>query len=275
MSAATLRRLIVIGLIALVGNPAARRPNPRAVPALAVLDARRRLERGGRIRPRARRDALRGRDLDGVCLRRRHPVRRHRRQPAAAAHPDHADGLEPLCGAAGHPLSGLHGVARHRLGIQDRVRLHLWLPADDAGHRRRDPDHRSATAARRAQHGRDAEPAAGSRHHPRGNPDRAVRPARRRRARDRRRGRVGNADLFRRHRLSDLALPHHSRQPACVRRRAAGAGDGDCLQRRDQMDRAQGRRSGRPARAPGRTPRKRSAPAPCSLRPDGGLACST
>ena len=77
------------------------------------------------------------------------------------------------------------------------------------------------------------------RHHPRGDPDRAVGTARRRCARDRRRGGVGNADLFRRHRLPDLALPHHPRQPACLRRRSAGARDGDRLQRRDQMDRAQ------------------------------------
>ena len=62
----------------------------------------------------------------------------------------------------------------------------------------------------------------------------------RRRAGHRRRGGVGNADFVGRHRLPDLALPHHSRQPACVCRRAAGAGDGDRLQRRDQMDRAQG-----------------------------------
>ncbi len=57
--------------------------------------------------------------------------------------------------------------------------------------------------------------------------------------------RVGGAlvivDFLRRHRLSHFALPHHSRQPACLRRGAAGAGDGDCLQCRHQMDRAQGR----------------------------------
>ena len=94
-------------------------------------------------------------------------------------------------------------------------------------------------------------------------------PARRRRAGDRRRGGVGDADLVRRHRLSDLALPHHSRQPACLRRRAAGAGDGDRLQRRDQMDRAQGRDLADRDPAPGSAPPTKSPPAPCSLRPDG------
>ena len=41
-----------------VGSSAARRPYSRTVPALAVLDADRRLERGARIRPRAGGDAL-------------------------------------------------------------------------------------------------------------------------------------------------------------------------------------------------------------------------
>ena len=51
---------------------------------------------------------------------------------------------------------GVHGVARHRLGIQDRLRRHLRLPADHAGDGGGHPDHRSATGAGRAQHGRDA-----------------------------------------------------------------------------------------------------------------------
>ena len=79
-----------------------------------------------------------------------------------------------------------------------------------------------------------------ARHHSGGDPDGVVRTAGRRRAGHRRRGGVGNADLLGRHRLPDFALSHHSRQSACVRRRAPGAGDGDRLQRRDQMDRAQG-----------------------------------
>ena len=84
------------------------------------------------------------------------------------------------------------------------------------------------------------------------DPDRAVGPARRRRAGHRRRRRLGDADLVGRHRLSDLALPHHSRQPACVCRRAAGA----VPWRSPSTPRSAGssarRRSGRPARAAGR-----------------------
>ena len=101
--------------------------------------------------------------------------------------------------------------------------------------------------------GATLEPAADPRHHSGRDPDRAVGPAGRRRAGHRRRRGVGDADLLGRHRLSDFALSHHPRQPACVRRRAPGAGDGDRLQRRDQMDRAQGldladRHPRRPAR---------------------------
>ena len=80
----------------------------------------------------------------------------------------------------------------------------------------------------------------GSRDHSGGHPDGALRPPGRRRARHRRRRRVRNADLVGRHRLPDLALSNHPRQSARLRRGAAGAGDGHRLQRRDQMDRAQG-----------------------------------
>ena len=79
---------------------------------------------------------------------------------------------------------------------------------------------------------------------------------------------LGNADLVGRHRLSDLALPHHPRQPACVCRRAAGARDGDRLQRRDPPARTQGRDlADRHARRPERGGRHRGR-AICSPRPD-------
>src|SRR6185437_2299627 len=84
-------------------------------------------------------------------------------------------------------LSGVHRVAWHRFRIQDRVRLDLWLPPDHVGYRRRHPDHRSTTSARRAQHGGDAEPADHARGHSGGDSHRAVGLADRRRAGDRRR----------------------------------------------------------------------------------------
>ena len=56
------------------------------------------------------------------------------------------------------------------------------------------------------------------RHHPGLDPDRADRPAPRRRADDHRRGGERDAHLGGRHRLSGDALPHHSRLAARVRR---------------------------------------------------------
>ena len=57
------------------------------------------------------------------------------------------------------PLVILYPVFTVWLGIGSESKIafaaHLWLPADHAGDRRRHPDHRSATAAGRAQHGRD------------------------------------------------------------------------------------------------------------------------
>ena len=58
MSSTTLRRLIVIALIVLWEAAAARRAHSRTVPAVAVVDHRRGLERGRRIWPRAGGDAL-------------------------------------------------------------------------------------------------------------------------------------------------------------------------------------------------------------------------
>src|SRR6201991_751500 len=249
-----------------LGSPAAQWPDPGTVPAGAILDAGRRLERGGRIWPRSGGNALRGRGLQDVCVRRRHPARRHCRQPAAPAHADHADGFQSLCRAARDSLSGLHRVARHRLRIQDRVRVALWISADHARDRRRHPDHRSAIAACRAEHGGDAEPAPRPRDHPRRHSNRVVRPSRRRRAGDCRRRGLRNADIFGRHRLSDLALPHHPRQPACLCGRTAGIGHGDYLQRRHPMDRAQSRDLAH--RNPGRRKRRCRNRARCAAASD-------
>ena len=90
----------------------------------------------------------------------------------------------------------------------------------DALDRGRHPHHRSAIAARRAQHGRDAAAADHARDHPGLDPDRADRPAARRRAHHHRRGGVRDAHLGGRHRLSGDALSHHPRQPARVRARS-------------------------------------------------------
>ena len=59
---------------------------------------------------------------DADRLRRRHPRRRAGRRPRAAAQPAAAGVLQPLCGADRDPLSDLHRLVRHRLGIEDRLR---------------------------------------------------------------------------------------------------------------------------------------------------------
>ena len=82
---ATVRWLILVIMLLVRGSCAADRPHPRTVPAVAVEDADRAVERPGRIRPCARRHALRGRVRDADRLRRRHPVRRPRRRLRAAA----------------------------------------------------------------------------------------------------------------------------------------------------------------------------------------------
>ena len=79
------------------------------------------------------------------------------------------------------PLVILYPVFTVWLGIGSESKIAfaaaLRLPADHAVDRRRHPDHRSAAGAGGAQHGRDAEPAAHSRHHPGGDPDGSVGPS--------------------------------------------------------------------------------------------------
>jgi len=98
----------------------------------------------------------------------------------AAARPDHADGMSLYAA----PLVILYPVFTVWLGIGSESKIAFasiygFLPTCS----RPPPEsrHRSANCCLRAQHGGDAEPAAGSRHHPRGYPDRAVGAARRRR----------------------------------------------------------------------------------------------
>ncbi len=169
----------------------------------------------------------------------------------------------------GDPLSGLHGVARHRLGSKIAfASIYGFLPtmlSTAAGIQTIDPQlllaARSMGATLSQRLVRVIIPAAiptvlsGLR--------------------------VGGALVIvgvvvsemlissRRHRLSDLALPHHSRQPACVRRRAAGAGHGGRLQRRDPVDRAQGRDLADRYPAPASARRRDRAAPRCSRRPEG------
>ena len=88
--------------------------------------------------------ALRGRARHADRLRRRHPGRRAGRRHRRAAQPAAAGLLQPLCRADRDPLSDLHRLVRHRLGIQDRLCRHLRLLPGHAVDRRRHPHHRSA-----------------------------------------------------------------------------------------------------------------------------------
>ena len=238
MSSTMLRRLIVMSLIVLWEVL----PRCGLVPELFLPSLSSTLAAGWNDAAEywtgAAGDAVRGRRRHGVRLRRRNPGGRHRRQPAAAAPADHADGVEPLCRAAGDPLSGFHGVARNRAGIQDRIRFDLRFPSDHAGDRGGNPDHRSAIVAGRPQHGRDARPACHPRDDSGCDSHRALGPAGRRRPGHRRGRGVGDADFVGGDRLSDLALPHHPGKRACVRGRAAGAGAGGRVQCTDPADRA-------------------------------------
>ena len=77
--------------------------------------------------PRAAGHALRGGARHADRLRRRHPGRRAGRRARRAAQPAAAGVLQPLRRADRHPLSDLHRLVRHRLGIQDRLRRDLRL----------------------------------------------------------------------------------------------------------------------------------------------------
>ena len=201
---ATVRWLILVALLVAVGAGAAHRPAAGAVPAVAVEDADRALDRSRTIYFAALLVTLYEVALAMlIACGARHPGRRAGRRHRALLR----NLLLPVFSSLyAVPIVILYPIFTAWFGIGSESKIAFagvygFFPGD-ALDRGRHPHHRPAVPARRAQHGRQPAAADHPRHHSGLDPDRARRLAAGRRAHHHRRGGVRDADLVGRHRLS-------------------------------------------------------------------------